>query len=105
MIYLLYYESATYAGYGQHFVVAADSETQAEELSSDSANDYFREQDEDQYQEENGFDYEEPTWAEFRTCEELTLAHESAKWVLDEGQRCYYQLVNIEEKDLVSLIK
>ena len=105
MIYLMYYESAIYAGYGQNFVVVADSPEHAQELSTESAEDYFREQDEEQYQEENGFDYEEPCWSEMRTCEELALSHETAKWVLDEGQGCYYTLVNIERKDLPLLIK
>lgn len=54
MLYLLYAESLHYCGYGEHYVIEANSETDAIIKASDFIEDYFREQDYDQFLEENG---------------------------------------------------
>lgn len=51
--FLCYFESANYAGYGEWYVVKAELEGGAVELSEVEAEDYFREQDLDQFREEN----------------------------------------------------
>ena len=54
--YLVYWESANYAGYGEHWVVEAENEDEAQEITGERAEDFFYEQDSEQYLEENGED-------------------------------------------------
>lgn len=99
MLYILYYESANYCGYGQHAVVRANNETEAELLADGPMEDYFYEQDQDQYLEDYGDD-EGVTWANMRSCEELTPEHASWKYVVDPGQASFYDFVNLEQSEL-----
>lgn len=65
-LYVVYFESANYAGYGEHCMVWAESEDDA--TYNDSvmafAEDFYREQDEEQFTEENeGWELDEVVWA------------------------------------------
>ena len=51
-LYLIYAESANYAGYGQHFVVEATDKASAIELAYNDMEDYFCEQDSGHIEEE-----------------------------------------------------
>lgn len=94
MLYIVYCESANYAGYGQHFVVLADSEAQAEDLAYDAAEDYFREQDEDQLVEE-GLDLNGMAYSNTQTVEVFNEQHDSWKYYQDPGQAEFYIKVNL----------
>jgi hypothetical protein len=96
MLYIIYCESANYCGYGQHFVVAADSEAQAEELALDACEDYFREQDESQLEEE-GYDLDGMMYSSIMTTEPFDAAHDSWKYYQDPGQTEFYIKVNFNE--------
>lgn len=103
MLYILYYESANYAGYGEHAIVQADSEEEAQELCEGPMNDWFYEQDGDQYQEDYGDDCD-GGWASMIRCEELTKDHESAEFVTNPNQESIYHCINIDFKDIPNLL-
>lgn len=71
--YVVYFESANYAGYGEHVLVWANSEEEA--MSNDAlieyAEEFYREQDEAQYIEENGEDVDGVQWASIMSAEKL----------------------------------
>jgi hypothetical protein len=92
MLYIVYCESANYAGYGQHFVVEANYVAHAEELVLDVAEEYFREQDEAQLEEE-GHDLDGMMYASIMTCEEFNEAHDSWKYYTDPSQAEFYIVV------------
>lgn len=92
MLYLIYCESHNYAGYGQHFVVQADSPEQAEEIVEPAANEYFWEQDGSQLEEE-GYDENEP-FANIILVEEFNDSHEYYKYFQDLDQSEHYIKVN-----------
>jgi hypothetical protein len=94
MLYIIYAESANYCGYGQHFVVEADSETQAEELALDATEDYFREQDESQLEEED-HDLEGMTFATIISVEPFGPEHKSWEFYQDPSQAEFYIKVNL----------
>jgi hypothetical protein len=94
MLYIVYCESANYAGYGQHFVVEAESETEAEMLVEPAAEDYFREQDEDQLVEE-GLDLDGMSYSTIETVEVFNEQHDSWKYYQDLGQAEFYIKVNL----------
>jgi hypothetical protein len=93
MLYIIYAESANYCGYGQHFVVEADSETQAEELAYDTCEDYFREQDESQL-EDDLFNLDGMVYSNIMTVEPFDAAHDSWKYYQDDSQAEFYIRVN-----------
>jgi hypothetical protein len=93
MLYIVYAESANYCGYGQHFVVEADSETQAEELALDACEDYFREQDESQLEEEE-HDLDGMMYSSITTVEPFDEVHDSWKYYKDPSQAEFYIRVN-----------
>jgi hypothetical protein len=95
MLYIIYAESASYCGYGQHFVVAAENESQAEELALDATEDYFREQDEAQLEEE-GYDLDGIMYSNIMTVEPFDEAHDSWKYYKDPSQAEFYIKVNFE---------
>lgn len=97
MLYIIYAESANYCGYGQHFVVAADSEAQAEELALDACEDYFREQDEAQLEEDDWYDLDGMVFADIKSVEEFGPGHESWKFYQDPSQAEFYIKVNFNE--------
>lgn len=101
MLYILYYESANYCGYGQHAVVRADNETEAQLLADGPMEDYFCDQDQDQYIEEHGDD-EYVIWANMLTCEELSPEHESWKYVVNPDQAQFYEFVGVTQEELVN---
>lgn len=93
MLYIAYVESANYAGYGQHFVIKAETITEAETLVEAPAEDYFLEEDRDQLEEE-GFDLDTITYANIRSIEEFNEQHEYWKFYLDPSQEEFYYKVN-----------
>lgn len=71
-LYVVYFESANYAGYGEHCMVWAADEDDA--MSNDKlyeyAEDFYRDQDESQYLEEYGED-DGVIWASILSAEPL----------------------------------
>jgi len=73
MLWLVYFESANYAGYGEHRIVEADSEDAAREIIEPIANEYYYEEDSPQLEEE-GID-PDGFYASIVSVEEFTHAH------------------------------
>lgn len=94
MLYIVYADSANYCGYGQHFVVEASSEDEASELVVESAEDYFREQDEGQLDDE-GHDLDGMVFANIVSVEELNEDHECWSFYNDPSQSEFYIRVNL----------
>jgi hypothetical protein len=90
MLYLIYAESANYAGYGQHFVVEAEAEEEAKELAEAEIEDYFYQQDQDQLEEE---DVEVHTYGSIVRVEEFGPGHDEWQYYLDPGQAQFYTKV------------
>jgi len=98
-LYLIYFESANYAGYGHHCVVKAWSEDEAEDLAQEYMEDTYYEEDSDQWYDENS---ESPcNWAEVRTIEEFGPEHDTWEYFMDEKQReHFYPCIGFEFEDL-----
>ena len=94
MLYIVYAESANYCGYGQHFVVEAQDEESASELTLDVAEDYFREQDEAELEEE-GYDLDGMMYSNIKTVEAFDAEHDSWKYYKDPSQSEFYIKVNL----------
>jgi hypothetical protein len=95
MLYIIYAESANYAGYGQYFVVEADDEVEAEDRVLDACEDYFREQDESQLEEEE-HDLDGMMYSSIQTIEPFDAAHDSWKYYQDPSQAEFYIKVNFK---------
>lgn len=74
MLWLVYFESANYAGYGEHRIVEADSEDVARDIITPIAEGFYREEDGDQL-EEDGYDLDDCTFASILSVEEFTPDH------------------------------
>lgn len=94
MLYLIYAESANYAGYGLHFVVEAPNADAAHEIASPAVSDYFYEQDYDQLLEEYGEDADDMFYGSILSTEVFSPEHESWKYYIDPTQVDFYQKVN-----------
>lgn len=74
-LYLVYFESANYAGYGEHILVEAESEDAAREAVDPYANEFYYAEDAQQLEEEEidceGF------YATIVSVEEFNESHES----------------------------
>jgi hypothetical protein len=101
-LYVVYFESANYCGYGEHCLVWATDSEDAKEAATDYAEDHYYQQDEDQYKEEHEHDDEdfEGPWASF-TKDPYPLASEEGedicKWLLDPTQVSFYPIVNTKD--------
>lgn len=94
MLYIVYCESANYCGYGQHFVVEAQDEAEAEDLVLEPSEEYFCEQDRDLLEEE-GHDLEGMTFASTISVELFGPEHKSWEFYQDPGQAEFYIKVNL----------
>jgi hypothetical protein len=95
-LYVVYFESANYCGYGEHCLVWATSPEDAENEATSYAEDFYYEQDSAQFEEEH--DHEnEGAWASF-TKEPYPLASEQAadirEYLKEESQKGFYPIVN-----------
>jgi hypothetical protein len=91
MLYLIYAESANYCGYGMHFVVNAEDQSEAEMLAENDINDYFYEQDDEDCQEDGIFD---GPYGSIIRIEEFGPEHDSWKFYQDPSQSEFYWKVN-----------
>lgn len=97
-LYVVYFESANYCGYGEHCLVWAEDEVDAEDQATEYAENFYMEQDGDQVREDmdDSEDFEGP-WASF-TKEPYPLASDEAadirKYLEDPTQVDFYPIVN-----------
>lgn len=91
-LYVVYFESANYAGYGEHCLVWAESEDEARynEAVSEYAEDYYRVQDAEQWFEEHGDD-EEDSWASIMWAR-LVVGSEYERYVAEQPE--LYPILN-----------
>ena len=94
-LYCVYFESANYAGYGEHCLVMADSELDAmsNQAMLDYAEEKYREQDEEQFIEENGEDTDGVIWAGIMTAVPLA-GSEFEKYLADPSQAQFYPMID-----------
>lgn len=98
-IYLVYFESANYAGYGHRCVVKAQSEDEAEYLAKGHAEDVYYDEDSDQWYDENEDDPCE--WAAILTVEEFGPEHDTWQYFMDKTQReHFYPCIGFEFGDI-----
>lgn len=94
--FVVYATSANYCGYGEYCRVWALDEEDAKHASSDYFEDLYYQQDEEQYIEENGEDYDCCGWSHIE--EAYALDSEEAKdvrgYLQDPNQAHFYPLVN-----------
>lgn len=97
-LYVVYFESVNYAGYGEHCLVWADSETEAMYNAAvvDYAEEFYREQDEEQFEEEHGENMDDVVWANIQSAE-LVAGSKYEEYLKDETQAQFYPLLNSKE--------
>lgn len=95
-LWVVYFESANYCGYGEHCLVWATDSEGAKEAASEYAENYYYEQDTEQYMEDHGYENEE-AWASFIK-DPYPLSSEEAEdirgYLLNETQKRFYPIVN-----------
>lgn len=79
MLWLVYFESANYAGYGEHRLIEAESEDEAHDIIEPIAENFYMEEDQSQL-EEDGYDLDECTFASIITIEPYTPEHPNWKF-------------------------
>ncbi len=94
MLYIIYAESLNYCGYGQHFVVEAESSEEAEFKATGVIEEFFYDQDSEQLEEDGN---EEGPYSDIQSCEELTPVNEHWKWFSDPKQKVNYIEVGHEK--------
>lgn len=75
MLWLVYFESANYAGYGEHRLVEAETEDQARDIIEPIAEDFYMEEDRYQLEDED-YDIDNCNYACIKSVEEFTPEHE-----------------------------
>ena len=98
-LFILYFESANYCGYGHHAVVRASDHEDAAAKAWPIMEEYFQEQDEDQYIEENG-NPDGVMWATLIRSEVLDKNHEDWEFVVKPGQAQFYEFVDVTQEEL-----
>lgn len=95
-LWVVYFESSNYCGYGERCMVWALDEEDASNKATDYAEDFYCVQDEEQYIEEHGEDTNDVVWAEIKTVDALDSDEcaDIQKWLLDDTQRGFYPIVN-----------
>lgn len=79
MLWIVYFESANYAGYGEHRIVEADSEDEARDTIDPVASDFYMDEDREQL-EEDGHDLDDCIFASIISVEEFTPEHKYWKY-------------------------
>lgn len=94
-LYVVSFESANYAGAGEHCLAWAYSDSEAMDAATSEAEDYYREQDQSQWEEENeDSDPDDVVWASVVGAETLD-GSEYEQYVEDpKQQQAFYQVVN-----------
>ena len=94
MLYIIYYESANYCGYGEHVVVHANSEDEAKDKAFYHMEEFYREQDEEQYLEEHEDDPDfEGPWSTVITCDLFGPGHEQWEFFMMPSQAIHYPII------------
>lgn len=95
--YLVYWESANYAGAGEYWVVEADDADHAMERTGYNAEEFFYEQDGEQYLEENGED-DGVMWASHISTQSWAELDEQHRNWIRERNHCFNYL-DVEDYD------
>jgi hypothetical protein len=90
MLYIIYAESAQYCGYGQHFVVSAETKELAEALAEYTMQEYFYELYQEELEEDN---IEDECLYSVQMIEEFHESHELWKYYQDPSQREFFTRV------------
>jgi len=93
MLWIIYAESANYAGYGQHFVVEASTDDMAVAVAEHVMNEYFYEQDCDELIED-GIDPDENSLFMVCSVDVLDETNEHWGWFHTPSQSEFYIRVN-----------
>lgn len=93
-LWLGYFESANYAGFGEYCIAKAKTEDEARSVISAYAEDYYYEQDSDQWFEENEVCENDESWAEVVRVVEFDESHELWGYYKNPGQSSFYPEIN-----------
>lgn len=96
-LFVVYFESANYCGYGEHCLVWATDEYDAREAASSYAENFYYEQDYDQWEEEiEGCDDSDVSWATITEVYPLAsdAAEDVRRYLQDDTQKHFYPIVN-----------
>lgn len=95
-LWLIYFESANYVGYGGYCVVEANSEDEAKEAAYHYVEDYYYQEDSDQYYEDYGDEEEPYAWGEIMKVEVFNEQHDCWEYYNDpsKGQSQFYPKLN-----------
>lgn len=94
-LYVVYFESANYAGYGEHCLVWAEDEDEARDEATSYAEDFYYQQDQDQLEE----DYEDmetnsEPYASIEKVSKLSDNPDIIEYLKDPDQATFYPIVN-----------
>ena len=96
-LFLIYYESAHWCGAGNHVVVWAYDEDDAREAADLHMEEHMRDLYSDEYNEEDGDNYDDESAVSVITCEELGPEHEDWKFFQDSSQSSFYPVIGEPE--------
>jgi len=95
-LYIVYFKSANYAGYGEHCLAWATSEDEAKNEASDWAEEFYYDQDNDTWEEDHCGECECEMWGSIEHA--FPLASEKGKefreYLADPTQKHFYHIVN-----------
>lgn len=94
-LYVVYFDSANYMGYGEHCLVWAIDEGDAKDEAYTYANDLYFEQDSDLLEEEGNDLDNIGEYANIISAEPVA-GSDKEKFINDPSQGCFYPLVNTE---------
>lgn len=90
---MVYFESANYAGYGEHCLVWASSEDEARSEASDYAEEFYYEQDEAKFLEEHECENTD-MWATIIYTAPLAKFPNVQEYIKHPIQSTFYPIVN-----------
>jgi len=103
-LWIVYFESANYCGYGQHCLVWATDEDDARDQATSYAYNYYFEEDGDQvkedagWEEDSGEDFDDTGMEYANIVRVYPLASDQAEdirgYLLDETQKSFYPIIN-----------
>ena len=94
-LYVVCFESMNYCGAAETCLAWGVDEGDAKLAAADYAEDFYREQDEDQWREEYSeeMDEDDVIWANVLSAE-LLKGSKYEQWAFDPSQASFYQIVN-----------
>jgi hypothetical protein len=92
-MWIIYFESANYCGYGEYCIVNAETEDEARNIAEPYAESHYYDEDSDQYYQD--YEGEEAEcWASIMRVEEFGPEHDCWEYYQDPNQTHFYPVIN-----------